>query len=219
MRSGPILGWCRGALTVIVSLGSDGRAPDARPPPAGVTASPSPLPSRTRASCFPAPDVPQRPIARDECAIPLATRAVAAAARRAHEHAVAALQHVLLAVVDAGAVDADVAQAAGGAAGEAGGGELRALGHDAEHDGTRRAALDQDVLAQAAAEAAGAAGAGAQALVVEEERALALGHLDRRRRDGAGPREHVLAVLDRPCAHAAVEEQDRRVGPAVLARA
>src|SRR5437773_10266535 len=119
-----------------------------------------------------AADVAQRAIPRDERFVAPGARAVATAARRAHEHAVAALQHVLLAIVDARAVDADVAEAAGRAAGEAGGGELRALGHDAQHDRARRAALDQDVLAEAAAEEPGSARAPAQALVVDEERAL-----------------------------------------------
>src|SRR6267142_1363861 len=108
-------------------------------------------------------------IARGQLGVTGASRSVAAAAGRADEHAVAALEDVLLAVVHAAAVDAHVAAAAGAAAGQAGGGERRALGHEADDDRARRLALDQHVLAQAAAEAAGAAGVRAHALVVEEE--------------------------------------------------
>src|SRR5207249_104714 len=72
--------------------------------------------------------------------------------------------------------------------------------------------------AEAAPVAPGAPRARAQPLVVEEERAIALRHLHRRARDVAGPREHVLAVLSGGRAHAAVEEEDVRVGSPVVAR-
>src|SRR5262249_50719038 len=126
-----------------------------------------------------AADVPERAITRGEVAAAPAARAVAATARRAHEHTIAALEHVLLAIVDAPAVDAAVAQPARCAAGEAGRGKFRALGHNAQHDRTRRPALHQDVLAEAASKTARTARARAKTLVVEEERALALGDLDR----------------------------------------
>src|SRR4051812_47269015 len=67
-------------------------------------------------------DVAHRAIALGEAGTARAGGAVAAAARRADQHAVAALEDVLLAVVPAAAVDAQVAATAGGAAGEAGGG-------------------------------------------------------------------------------------------------
>src|SRR4029453_9921252 len=107
--------------------------------------------------------------------------------------AVAVLQHVLLAVVDALAIDADVAPPARVTARQARRRVRGPLGHHAEHDGTGRAALDQDFLAQPPRMAPAAARACAHALVMEEERAVALGDLDRRGRDVAGPREHVLA--------------------------
>jgi len=122
----------------------------------------------------------QRPIAR-------AGGAVAPAAGRADEHAVAPREDVLLAVVDAAAVDLDVAAPAGAAAGQARRGKRRPLGHDAQHDRPGRATLDQDVLTEPAAEAPAAARARPQALVVEEQGAVALGDLHRCRRDVARP--------------------------------
>src|SRR6476620_1454186 len=83
---------------------------------------------------------------------PLPGRPVAAAARRAHQHPVAALEHVLAPVIHLLAVDPHVAEAARAAAGEPGRREARALGHEAHHDGARRLALDQDVLTEPAAE-------------------------------------------------------------------
>src|SRR5690348_6228152 len=105
---------------------------------------------------------------------PLPGRPVAGAARRAHQHAVAALQHVLAPVIHLLAVDPHVAQAARAAAGQPRRGEAGALGHEAHHDRPRRLALDQHVLAEAAAELPLATRARAHALVVEEERAVAL---------------------------------------------
>ena len=62
------------------------------------------------------------------------------------------------------------------------------------------------ILAEPAAGASTPAGARPHALVVEEERAVALGHLHRRARDIAGPRQHVLAVLPRGRDRSPVEE-------------
>src|SRR6266478_9958818 len=83
---------------------------------------------------------------------------------------------------------------------------FRSLGHEAQHDRPPRAALEEDVLAEPAAGTSPPARARAHALVAEEERAVALRDLDGRARDIARPREHVLAVLVRRRAHAAVEE-------------
>src|SRR5262249_61661166 len=133
--------------------------------------------------------------------------------------AVAAGKHVLPPVVDAAAVDPHVAEPPGGAAFEAGSGEARALGHEAHDDRSLRLALDQHVLSEAAAKTTLPARPGTEPLVVEEERALSLRDLHRRRRDVARPREHALAVLARRGAHAAVQEEHRGVGLAVVADA
>src|SRR5262249_22647579 len=125
--------------------------------------------------------VAQRTVTGDHIFAALPPRPVAAPARRAHEHAVAAFENVLLAVVDAAPVDLHVAQPAGGAARQTGGGKARAVGHDAQPDRAGRSAFDDDVLTEAAAETAGPTRARAQALVMEEERALPLGDLDGRR--------------------------------------
>src|SRR4029453_4629328 len=85
-------------------------------------------------------------------AVARARRAVAAAPRRAPQHAIATLEHGRVAGVPAPPVDAHVAAPSGRTTGQAGGGEGGALGHDAEHDGPRRAALDEDVLAESATE-------------------------------------------------------------------
>src|SRR5215470_6557346 len=166
-----------------------------------------------------APGVAALAVALAQLAGALAGGPVATATRRAHQHAIAVLQHVLAAVVHLLAVDAHVAEPAGAAARQARRGEARALGHEAHHDRALRLALDQRVLAEAAPEAAAPARAGPHSLVVEEERAVALGHLHRCARDVAGPREDVLAVLRRGCAHPAVEEQHGGVRAAVVAHA
>src|SRR6185436_2245083 len=145
--------------------------------------------------------VAERSIALGHGRITLGRRAVAAAARRAHQDDVTALEHVLLAVVDRDAIDLHVAEPAGLAAGEAGRLELRALGHERGEDRRVGFALEADVLPEAAAEAPGAARARTQTLLVEEERAVALGHLDRRGRDVAGPGEDALPVLRGRRAH------------------
>src|SRR6266542_3398935 len=94
--------------------------------------------------------------------------------------------------------------------------EARALGHEAQHDGPARATLDQDVLAEPAPEPPGATRSWPHALVVEEERAIALRHFHGGARDIAGPREHVLAVLGGRRAHAAIEEEHGGVRAAVF---
>src|SRR5206468_5812357 len=90
--------------------------------------------------------VAERPIALGHGRIALRRRAVAAAARRAHQNDVAALEHVLPAVVDRDAVDLYVAEPAVLAAREAGRLELRALGHERREDRRVRLALEADVL-------------------------------------------------------------------------
>src|SRR5689334_13198233 len=142
---------------------------------------------------LPAPGVAALAVALPQLPRPLPRRSVPAAARRAHQHTVAALEHVLAPVIHLPAVDPHVAEAARAAAGEPGRREARPLGHEAHHDGARRLALDQDVLTEPAAEAPPPARARPHALVVEEERAVSLGHLHRGARDVARPREHVLA--------------------------
>src|SRR5207244_7218472 len=111
-------------------------------------------------------------VARAEGGRPRAGRAVAAAPGRAHEHAVAARENVLAAMIHLPAVDAHVAEAAGAAALEAGRGKFRPLRHEAQHDGAGGSALDEDVLAEAAPVAPGAPRARAQPPVVEEGRAI-----------------------------------------------
>src|SRR5207249_1898448 len=143
------------------------------------------------------------PCSPEGCRVAPRDWTVAADARRSDQHDVAALEHVLAAVVDRDAVDLHVAQAAVDAAGEPGRRELRALGHERGDDRHRGLALEADVLAEPATELARAARAWPQSFFVEEERAVALGHLDRCRRDVARPREHALAVLGRGGAHAA----------------
>src|SRR5262245_37109547 len=159
--------------------------------------------------------IAERAIALGRCRIASRHRPVAATARRAHQHDVAALEHVLAAVVDRDAVDLHVTEAAVAAARESWRGELRALGHERGDDWHVRLALEHDVLSEPAAKPAGAARARGQPLLAEEERAVALGHLDRRRRDVARPGEHVLAVLAGRRAHAAVEEENVGVGAAI----
>src|SRR5206468_6824547 len=88
--------------------------------------------------------VAERPIALGHGRIALRRRAVAAAARRAHQNDVAALEHVLPAVVDRDAVDLYVAEPAVLAAREAGRLELRALGHERREDRRVRLALEAD---------------------------------------------------------------------------
>src|SRR5262249_40405068 len=107
--------------------------------------------------------VAERSISLSHGRIALRRRAVAAAARRAHQDDIAALEHVLLAVVDRDAVDLHVAEPTGLAAREAGRLELRPLGHERREDRRVRLALEADVLPEAAAEAPGAARARAQA--------------------------------------------------------
>src|SRR6266852_6014366 len=172
----------------------------------------------TASALFPA-DIAEQAVAQAKPGGAGPGRPIAAAPGRAHEHAVTTREDVLAAVIHLLAVDAHVAEAAGPPALEAGRGKLRPLRHEAQHDGTGGSALDEDVLAEAAPVAPGAPRARPQPLVVEEERAIALRHLHRRARDVAGPREHVLAVLGGGRAHAAVEEEDVRVGPAVVAGA
>src|SRR5215831_2378018 len=163
--------------------------------------------------------VAELPVARTPGAVARASGAVAAAPWRAHEDAVATLQHVLAAMVDLLAVDAHVAQATRGACREAGGGETRPLRHKAHHDGADGAALEEHVLAEPAALAPVAARAGTQALVAEEEWAIALGHFHGCAGDVAGPGEHVLPILGGGGAHATVEEEHVRVGTAIVPRA
>src|SRR3989442_4028325 len=119
--------------------------------------------------------VAERAITLDERPAARARRAVAAAPGRPEHDRVARAQHVLLAVVDALAVQPDLAAAAGRAAGEPGRGIGRSLGHEAHHDRRRRLVLDPHLLTETAPELAGPARAGTHALVVEEERAVALG--------------------------------------------
>src|SRR4029450_6226214 len=140
-------------------------------------------------------DVAEPAVTLGQSGVALCGRTMAAGARRPYEHDVAALEHVLAPIIDRDAVDLHIAEPAVGAAGESRRGELRALGHERGHDRRVGLALEHDVLTEPAAEAAGAARARGQALLAKEERAVALGHLDRRRRDVARPREHVLAVL------------------------
>src|SRR5262249_3460532 len=175
------------------------RSPGARPPRAPVV-------------------VAELAIAEAKCVVAGAGGAVAAAARRAHEDAIAALQHVLAAMIDLLVVDAHVAQAARGAAREAGGGAARPLRQEADHEGAHGAALEEHVRAEPAPPVPIAARARAQALVVEEKRAVALGHFHGRAGDIAGPGEDVLAVLGGSGAHAAVEEEHVGVGTPVVAR-
>src|SRR5262245_58338417 len=137
--------------------------------------------------------VAERAIALGHGRIALRRRAVAAAARRTHQDDVTAIEHVLPAVVDRDTVDLHVAEPAMLAAREAGRLELRALGHERREDRRIRLALEADVLPEAAAEAPAPARARSQALLVEEQGAVALGHLDRRRRDVARPGEDALA--------------------------
>src|SRR5712691_11606994 len=172
----------------------------------------------TASVLFPA-DIAEQAVAQAEGSGPGAGRPVAAAPGRAHEHAVAAREDVLAAVIHLLAVDAHIAEAAGPAALEAGRGKLRPLRHEAQHDGAGGSALDEYVLAEAAPVPPGASRIRPQPLVVEEERAIALRHLHGRARDIAGPREHVLAVLGGGRAHAAIEEEDVRVGSPVVAGA
>src|SRR6266849_8912795 len=100
-------------------------------------------------AAFPA-DIAEQPVAQAEGSGPRPGRPVAAAPGRAHEHAVAAREDVLAAVIHLLAVDAHVAEAAGPPALEAGRGKLRPLRHEAQHDGARGSALDEYVLAEAA---------------------------------------------------------------------
>src|SRR5207244_6639417 len=103
----------------------------------------------TASATFPA-DIAEQAVAQAEGSRPRAGRAVAAAPGRAHEHAVAARENVLAAMIHLPAVDAHVAEAAGAAALEAGRGKFRPLRHEAQHDGAGGSALDEDVLAEAA---------------------------------------------------------------------
>src|SRR5262245_30941361 len=165
------------------------------------------------------PDAPlsiaERATALGRGRIALCDWTIPATAWRPHQHDVAALEHVLAAIVDRDAVDLHVAEPAVLAARETGRRELRALGHERGDDRCVRLAFEHDVLPEPTAEPAGAARARGQPLLVEEQRAVALGHLDRRGRDVARPGEHVLAVLARRGAHAAIEEEDVGVGSAV----
>src|SRR5207237_1320460 len=67
----------------------------------------------TASAAFPA-DIAEQAVAQAEGSRSRAGRAVAAAPRRAHEHAVAARENVLAAMIHLLAVDAHVAEAAGG---------------------------------------------------------------------------------------------------------
>src|SRR5204863_7280635 len=129
---------------------------------------------------------------------------VRAAARGLEHDGAALLQHVLLAVVDALAVETDLAAAARATAREPGRRVRRALGHEAHHDRRGRLVVDLHLLPEPAAELAGAARARAHPLVAEEQRAVALGDFHRGRRDVARPRQHGLAVPDGRRPHAAV---------------
>src|SRR6266704_1649460 len=91
-----------------------------------------------RGAALAAPDVQlevaERAVVLGERKVALCSGAVTAAARRPHQDDVAALEHVLAAVVDRAAVDLHVAQPAVVAAGEARCGELRTLGHEGRDD-------------------------------------------------------------------------------------
>src|SRR4030095_9355088 len=78
-------------------------------------------------------DVSKPPVALPQIARALPGRAIAPAARRAHQHAVAALEHVLAPVVDRLAVDLHGAEAARAHAREPRRGGARALGPAAAH--------------------------------------------------------------------------------------
>src|SRR5262245_36483369 len=151
--------------------------------------------------------VAHRPIVLRERRLTLGGLTMPSASGRAHEDLVTLGQDMLTTMVDAATVDSHVSCTAVGAAREAGRREARALGHEAHDDRALRLALDEDVLAETASESSGAARAGTETLVADVDRALPLGHLHRSRRDVAGPRQHVLAVLPRCGSHAAVEEQ------------
>src|SRR5205823_13590110 len=126
-----------------------------------------------------------RAVASRASRVAVGRRSIAAAARRADQHAVARPQDVLTPVVDGPAVDAHLAAPAGLASVQPGRGKLRALRHEADGDRARRLALHQDVLAESAAKAACAAGPRPQPPVAEDQRAVARGPPYRRGGDVA----------------------------------
>src|SRR5438105_9504856 len=136
---------------------------------------------RTRSSFGLLRDVAPLAVARAELRIPLLRASVAAAARRADQHAVALLQDVLLPMIDRFAVELHVAEPPVGAARETRRGVHRPLRHEARDDRARGLALEQDVLAESAAKLSGAPRAGPHALVAYEQRTVPLGHFHRRR--------------------------------------
>src|SRR5262245_35329568 len=111
--------------------------------------------------------ITERAVPLGEPGIALGRETVPAAPRSADEDAIAGGEDVLAAVVDAAAVDAHVAEAAGATAREPRRGELRALRHEAHRDRARRLALEQDLLTEPAPEPPGAPRPGTQPLVVD----------------------------------------------------
>src|SRR5690606_3039092 len=138
---------------------------------------------------------------------PLVLRAVAGTAGGGETDRLSLREDMIDAIVRRLTIDLDNAGPAIPPAPQAGSGELATLGHEDDADIRVGAALQQDVLAEAAAIAAAAAAVGTHRLAVEEERAVTLHKLDRDVGDVARPGQAALSVGLGCGAHAAVEEQ------------
>src|SRR5262245_8876135 len=115
--------------------------------------------------------VAELPVATQALAVPPSRISVTASARRRDQHPVAAPEDVLLPVVHAAAGDPHDAESARPAARESRRRIRRALGHEGHDDRPLGLGLEQDVLTEAPAEASATARSGAEAFVMEEERA------------------------------------------------
>ena len=115
------------------------------------------------------------------------TAAFVTAAGSTEHDAVAAANKLRAAVVDCRAVDRHKAEPTGRAAAKSRGGDLGTLDDKQRRDIVIAFDVDRDILAEPATVLSVAARAFAQPLVAEEDRVVALGNLDRCRRDVRRP--------------------------------